>query len=92
MECEEITAAGDYEAYLGQYPHGCFAALAQARLNGLSDGSAVQTPEELQFELTFWESVVSANQPSLFQAYLEKYPNGHFKEIAEIKLTQLANP
>ena len=86
------AAAGDYEAYLSQYPHGSFATLAQARLDSLSDGSAVQAPEALQFELTFWESIVSENEPSLFQAYLEKYPNGHFKEIAEIKVNQLANP
>ncbi len=44
---------------------------------------------QLQAELKFWSSVENSQLPELYQAYLDKYPEGHFVEIATIKL-QLA--
>jgi len=37
-------------------------------------------------ELVFWESIKDSNDPVLFQAYLKKFPNGTFTELAQIKL------
>lgn len=42
-----------------------------------------------QFELTFWQSVESGNDPALYEAYLAQYPNGTFSTVARVKLARL---
>jgi len=42
-----------------------------------------------QFELTFWESVAGSDDPSLYDAYLEKYPDGTFAALARVKSASL---
>ncbi len=42
------------------------------------------------YELTYWDTVKNSNVPSLFEAYLKRYPNGVFAELAKIKLAQLS--
>jgi len=41
-------------------------------------------------ELLFWESVNDSKNPALIQAYLNKYPEGIFVELARLKLEALA--
>jgi hypothetical protein len=41
-------------------------------------------------ELLFWESVRNSDNPSSLQAYMEKYPEGEFKSLAEIRLVELS--
>jgi adenylate cyclase len=87
---KDSTRVGDYEAYLSQYPDGVFVALARARLDEymLNEG-VVQTPHEGEVELLFWESVRNSDNPSSLRAYLEKYPDGDFRVLAEIRLDEL---
>lgn len=42
-----------------------------------------------QFELTFWQSVESGEDPALYEAYLAQYPNGTFAALARVKLAKL---
>ncbi|WP_421839330.1 hypothetical protein [Novosphingobium sp.] len=42
-----------------------------------------------QFELTYWQSVESGNDPALYEAYLAQYPNGTFAAVARVKLVKL---
>lgn len=42
-----------------------------------------------QFELTYWQSVESGNDPALYEAYLAQYPNGTFAAVARVKLAKL---
>jgi hypothetical protein len=46
------------------------------------------TPETSQpnLELAFWDSIKSEKNPRLFEAYLNRYPNGTFAEIAKVML------
>jgi class 3 adenylate cyclase len=76
----------DFESYLEQYPDGTFAAVAQSRLEG-EPPPPDRTEKEV--ELAFWETVKDSENPEMFQAYLEKYPEGAFKPLAEIKLKEL---
>lgn len=46
-------------------------------------------PVEIDIELTFWNSVKHSDDPAMFEAYLEKYPDGQFQSLAQIKLNQL---
>lgn len=44
----------------------------------------------LAVELTFWESVKNSGDPEEFAAYLNKYPEGQFAELARIRMRALA--
>jgi len=79
----------DYAAYLERYPEGNFSNLAQARIDSFSAGDATGSEAEIKLQITYWESVKDSDDPAMFRAYLEKYPEGHFKELATARLAQL---
>jgi adenylate cyclase len=80
----------DYEAYLQEYPEGSFATLAHARLNEFTDpDGTVRAPADPDIELSFWESVRNSDNPESLKAYLDKYPSGEFRALAEIRLKEL---
>jgi hypothetical protein len=50
------------------------------------------TPKEinpLDLELAFWNSIKNSKNARLFEAYLARYPNGAFAELAKIALEEL---
>ena len=82
--------ANEYEAYLERYPEGSFAVLARARLEAISeDAVGMRDPQDREVELAFWESVRESDNPTLIQAYLQKYPKGEFSALAEIRIGEL---
>lgn len=52
--------------------------------NALTSG---RTDQE-NVEITFWNSIKDSKNPQLFDAYLKRYPNGAFADIARISLEQ----
>ena len=82
-------SASDYGAYLERYPEGSFSKLAQARIDSLAAGESTGSEAEIKLQITYWESVKDSDDPAMFLAYLEKYPEGHFKELAAARLAQL---
>jgi adenylate cyclase len=84
----------ELEAYLGRYPEGEFVALAKARLETLQEALAEPVPEQeaSESELAFWNSVKDSGNTEMFRAYLHKYPNGTFAELATIHLQIDAAP
>ncbi|MGE0255646.1 MAG: SUMF1/EgtB/PvdO family nonheme iron enzyme [Alphaproteobacteria bacterium] len=44
----------------------------------------------LAIEIAFWESIKDSNNPKLFQAYLDRYPNGAFAAIARVRIDELS--
>ena len=82
--------ADEYEAYLEQYPEGSFVALAHVRLEAIrQDAVSMRDPHDREIELSFWESVRASDNRALIQAYLEKYPDGEFSALAQIRVDQL---
>jgi adenylate cyclase len=80
----------DYEAYLAQYPEGSFIALARTRLDEFASVAGTpRDPQDREVELSFWDSVRESDNPAMLQAYLDKYPDGEFKALAEIRLGEL---
>lgn len=83
--------ASDYTAYLERYPTGNFCALARARLIGLAASEVAGHGEEVMLEITYWESAKDSDDQAMIHSYLEKHPDGHFRELAEERLRHLKN-
>jgi adenylate cyclase len=89
---KESADPAEFAAYLEQYPEGSFAALAEARRHALLDAKATPAPEATEAhttELTFWDSVKDSDNPAMYAAYLEKYPEGSFATLAEVRIEEL---
>ncbi|MGF1624643.1 MAG: adenylate/guanylate cyclase domain-containing protein [Alphaproteobacteria bacterium] len=85
----DSKTAADYAAYLERYPTGAFAALARVRLAGLAAAEAAAGSDEVKLEITYWESVKDSDDPAMVRSYLDTYPQGHFRLLAEARLGQL---
>lgn len=54
-------------------------------------GSANANPStDPALDLAFWQAIVDSNDPALFQAYLDKFPQGTFAPIAAARLKALS--
>ncbi len=40
------------------------------------------------FELAYWDSIKNSSDPKDFRSYLEKYPNGHFADLARRRVAE----
>src|SRR5262245_6127015 len=49
----------------------------------------VATADVSSIELKFWESIEKSNDPKDFEAYIRKYPNGNFVELANNRVKSL---
>ncbi len=57
----------------------------QAAPSGASPDSA----SDITIENTFWTSVKDGSEPADFEAYLKRYPDGHFADLARNRLAAL---
>ena len=46
-------------------------------------------PQTAGLERLFWESIANSTNPAEFEAYLRRFPNGMFSELAQIRLEAL---
>lgn len=77
----------DFKSYLDKYPDGQFAALAKNRMNGLATPAKTDSRTSGDSaELTFWDSIKNSNDPGDYHAYLNRYPNGIFADLAKTRL------
>jgi hypothetical protein len=70
----------DHSSLTGQFYFAAPAAVAPAAKAPTAD--LVQP----NLELAFWDSIKNEKNPRLFEAYLSRYPNGVFAEIAKVVL------
>ncbi len=83
----------EFTAYLQQYPQGAFTALAEARLKTLlQEAEATTEPQADAVELAYWETVKDSDNPEMFRAYLQRYPEGAFAPLAKVRLDELDAP
>jgi hypothetical protein len=47
---------------------------------------SIAATDQAALEVAFWNSIQGSKNPQLFEAYLRRYPNGTFAEIAKINL------
>lgn len=64
--------------------------LASTSQTASVDSSATSsTATQPDNDRVFWESIRNSDNPLMFQAYLDAYPNGSFAPLAQIKLAEL---
>jgi lipoprotein NlpI len=96
---KDSKKAGDYQAYLDKYPDGIFAELAKLRIKKYA-ATAVPAPAAVtpaapdpqQADIAFWNSIKASKSADEYRAYLEKYPNGEFVDVARLRVEQLSIP
>ena len=61
-------------------------------LASLNAGAAAAPPADpkMAVELAFWNTIKDARDPAMFEAYLRRYPQGAFADIARLKILNLA--
>ena len=62
---------------------------SQSDAPGSPAGTAAATPEQ---ETVFWQSIADSTNPAVFEAYLEQFPNGVFRALAQVRLAELRAP
>jgi len=77
----------DFKAYLDKYPDGQFAALAKSRAQPARSTSGNTSADSL--EMTYWNAIKDSRNPSDFRAYVNKFPNGLFVEIANGRVAMM---
>jgi len=71
------------QSFLAQYPDSIYKGLAEARIAALASRANSQAAASGdQVELVFWQSIQNSSDPADYQAYLARYPNGQFADIA----------
>ena len=92
---KDSGSVAELDAYLTRYPDGPFNVLARTRRDTLiaDDESVVPTKEEtLAVELAFWEAAKDSGSPVELEAYLERFSDGEFVELAQARLESLREP
>lgn len=77
------TNPEDFKAYLDKYPDGQFASLAKSRASAAKPASNTGSGEMNSLEMTYWNAIKDSRNPGDFKAYVTKFPNGLFVEIAK---------
>jgi caspase domain-containing protein len=80
----------DFKAYLDKYPDGQFAALAKSRSNFVRPpGNSGNSTGSDSPEMTYWNAIKDSQNPSDFRAYITKFPQGLFVELANNRIVAL---
>ena len=72
-------------------PAGTAAPSASAPAAPAAVSAARQQPPaaSAEVELVFWQSIAASTNPAEFEAYLRRFPNGMFSDLAQIRLEAL---
>ena len=77
----------DFKAYLDKYPDGQFAALAKSRSQPTRPAGNMGSGDSM--EMAYWNAIKDSRNPSDFKAYVNKFPNGLFVEIANGRIATM---
>ena len=77
----------DFKSYLDKYPDGQFSALAKSRSNLVRPAGNSTNGDSP--EMLYWNAIKDSQNPSDFRAYVTKFPQGLFVELANNRVTSL---
>jgi peptidoglycan hydrolase-like protein with peptidoglycan-binding domain len=73
-------------AYLGRYPDGIFAELAQGRLKAVEDANRARAAAQ---DRASWDRAEASNTVVAYRLYLQEFPKGAFAEEAQSRIDDL---
>ena len=76
---EESSLKGDFS----------FINVEQPSIAAAQPAISTATPDNSALEVAYWNSIQSSQDAAVFKAYLNRFPNGTFTELATIKLKGL---
>ena len=71
---------------------GAASAAPRAAAPAVSASEQQPPPASAELEALFWQSIMNSTDPADFEAYLEVFPNGVFRRLAENRLAALRSP
>ena len=74
-----------YQSYLSAFPNGTFASIARQRVQDLAGPPATQGGTS-QDQAALWTSIKDSNDPALYRAFLDRYPNSLYAPLANARL------
>jgi tetratricopeptide (TPR) repeat protein len=77
----------DFKAYLDKYPDGQFAALAKSRAQPTR--TAAPAGDANSAEMIYWNAIKDSRNPADLRAFVTKFPNGLFVELAHNRIATL---
>lgn len=87
---ENSSLLGDFyfkdSGKLQVIPLDAITVLKSTNKNNRASHKNLKSDRSQQLESQFWSSVEKSNSTALYRAYIKKYPQGYFVEIAKIKL------
>ncbi len=57
-------------------------------VNPKDDQPPVSRSDPAAFELAYWDTIKNSSDPKDFKSYLDKYPNGHFVDLARRRIAE----
>ena len=65
--------------------------MAETRRSALLErqGSSNEETEADAVELAYWDTMKDSDNPDMFRAYLQRYPDGAFAPLAKVRLGEL---
>ncbi len=76
-----------YDSILGGFE---FAVGAPAPNPPTAEAAASPTASDPALEIAFWQSAEASGSAAAYQTYLDRFPNGVFAELAQVKLAELS--
>ena len=68
-----------------------FEVVKSSQPGGAGNSSAGGTSDRSVIELEYWRTIQNSTDPEDFKAYLKKYPNGEFGELARNRISRMEN-
>jgi tetratricopeptide (TPR) repeat protein len=84
--------AEDYRRYLEKYPNGNFADLAKLRIKKYAPAPTPAPADSQEADIAYWNGIKDSKNAEDYKAYLAKYPNGEFVDLAKFRIEQYATP
>lgn len=87
-DCQIMDIDGK-SAFIKQKGSSASSSTSSSSSSSSSTITTASTATDPAIELEFWKSIKDSDDPDMFQAYLDEYPNGKFVPLAKLKIKKL---
>jgi uncharacterized caspase-like protein len=86
----DLNSVDAYNAFLGSFPEGYYASLARERIAALALAKQQEELETAPLEDVYWITIRGSTSPRDFEAYLRRYPDGIYADLAQARIEALS--